>query len=280
MHIQDLRLVEIEIANYCNRTCGFCPNLKHPRNDMSKVEYLNMDRFKLMIDTLQVNGYTGAYTFSRYNEPLATPDKLKEYISYIRSKCANKIITNTNGDFIERDLIVLFDEISFMDYDNRGLTHWVENLIHMKPNSTIAIHGKDNPEFIKTQIDNTTVLVFIDFIKNATIEDRGGVVDPIFVMKNNHDKRNRPCLEPKYFLGIDYTGDVMPCCNLRHDFHEDAILGNINKQSILEIIESDTRKLFLDKAYNTSYHGCTHCQKDPGRYTRDIPGIDYKGERK
>ena len=69
----NLKLVEIEIFNYCNRTCEFCPNETIDRK--SKVIELPEQCFLNTLQDLKDNNFSGYVTFSRYNEPLSQ-DKL------------------------------------------------------------------------------------------------------------------------------------------------------------------------------------------------------------
>ena len=69
----NLKLVEIEIFNYCNRTCEFCPNETIDRK--SKVIEFGLFCFLNTLKELKDNKFSGYVTFSRYNEPLSQ-DKL------------------------------------------------------------------------------------------------------------------------------------------------------------------------------------------------------------
>ena len=267
MHgIKDLRLVEIEVHDFCNRKCSFCPNAEFSRCDsIETANELNFKSFSNMIFDLNNSNYSGVFSFSRYNEPFAKPKLLERYVNLIRTVMPlNKIVTNTNGDYIDREYFKLFDEVTIMDYGNKGSKYWEEALK--------TFEGLD-----------TKVEVFLNFRENATIEDRGGTVsDPTMKMKNGGVPRTRPCYEPQRFLGIDANGSVMGCCNVRSDTHPRMILGNINERSIIEIDASPKADLVRNQACHAPGHmkACEFCQKDPGRYTRDDnPGIDYKGER-
>jgi radical SAM protein with 4Fe4S-binding SPASM domain len=96
-------------------------------------------------------------------------------------------------------------------------------------------------------------------------------------------------MEPTYFIGIDYNGNAMPCCNMRSDYdeHQPFILGNIAEQSLEEIYNSNKaaaiRKLTSTgipdadaiELIGAEKYPCMFCTKGEGRYTRDNPGIDY-----
>jgi len=277
-----LRLIEIEIYNYCNRKCKFCPNHKDPtRQDRKNVQYLDFEVYKKLIYHLNMINFQKVISYSRYNEPLAFPDVTKKYVQYARDNLNCKIVANTNGDFISKDTIDIFDELSIMDYGSQGVDYWRSKLLSLG-----AVEQKFNDMFLHFETaKGNKVLVFLNFSDNATIEDRGGVIASDGLnMKNGQEIRKRPCYEPKYFLGVDYNGYVVPCCNINSIDHPTYQIGNIYKDSVDYILNSNKRKNIIDVMSGDNwekYFGpCYTCQKDPGRYTRDDPGIEYKGERK
>jgi radical SAM protein with 4Fe4S-binding SPASM domain len=128
----------------------------------------------------------------------------------------------------------------------------------------------------------------MDWPKNILLNNRGGFFKSNIKYKNNelHWQNNRgirkyPCCEPLYFIGIDYNGNIVPCCQIRSDnpSHKDYILGNINENLLTDIYYGKKAKCFRATVSTTDYkqypHPCRHCQKKTGRYTRDNPGIFY-----
>lgn len=71
-----------------------------------------------------------------------------------------------------------------------------------------------------------------NFEENGT--DRGGLVK-----QYTHNLRRSPCWEPFETFVIDYTGYVMPCCNLLSDKpeHKEYIVSNLlnNREGIFDI---------------------------------------------
>ena len=99
--------------------------------------------------------------------------------------------------------------------------------------------------------------------------DRGGSLK-----QYSKVKRTIPCYEPKYFIGVDYTGDVVPCCNIRGDNinHKKFIFGNIYNDSIISIYNNISSKKFRQNCELGNFSEiCKYCSKKPGRYTRDKP---------
>lgn len=235
--IDKIRLVELELTSQCNRTCGFCPNSYIDRH--SENHKLNKHVFENLIQELARNNYSKFISFSRYNEPFMHRNILEERIRYIRMNLPNvTLVSNTNGDF--STLLVDIDQLTVMDYDNN-----------------------------KQEICTPSYRV----MKLGPINNRGGALD----IKSK--RRDFPCYEPTYFVGVDYTGDVMPCCNLRHDVkeHKPFILGNLNKNSLEEILNSN-KAIWFRKAVASGKQKyfpsvCKECLKEEGRYTRNNPSI-------
>ena len=113
--IEQIRLIEIELFSYCNRTCSFCPNSFIDR--LSFNELLDINLFKKIIKELKLVDYSNYISFSRYNEPLSYRDILDDRIKYIRKELPkSKLVLNTNGDYNWEGLDI--DELTIMDYDN------------------------------------------------------------------------------------------------------------------------------------------------------------------
>lgn len=236
--IANIRLIEIELTSQCNRICDFCPNSYIDRHSENKI--LDEKIFKKLIKELGEHNYSKFISFSRYNEPFMHRNILDERIRYIRMNLPNAIlVSNTNGDF--STTMVDIDELTVMDYDNN-----------------------------KTEILTPTYRV----MKLENINNRGGALNI------KQKKRDFPCYEPTHFVGIDYTGDIMPCCNLRHDVpeHKAYILGNLKKNNLEEILNSDKASCFrkATASGNPIYlpTPCKECLKTEGRYTREGGGIE------
>jgi len=67
--------------------------------------------------------------------------------------------------------------------------------------------------------------------------DRGGALKDLSLQV-----RRSPCESPFARLYVDWTGDVLPCCNVRADYneHKGYILGNVKNMSLMDIYFSKT----------------------------------------
>lgn len=273
MQISDLRLIEIELFSYCNRKCAWCPNSFIDRDCHKPIEFLDLDILcDLVIDLSRAN-YKNYISFSRYNEPFSHIQQFKSRVEFIkRSLPEATLVTNTNGDYLsEENLQGLFiDELTIMDYDCRGLYWCLKKLIQCN----CEIDNVKN-QYIYAHYDNMKIIYYVDWPKHSQINDRGGSLNQYSLLE-----RNRPCLEPQYFIGINYDGTVSPCCNIRNDIeqHQEYIMGNLNSTTLTSIITSPKFESFRDVCAAGRFEEgspCYYCQNGGGRYTRDKGGIDY-----
>ena len=271
----NLKLVEIEIFNYCNRTCEFCPNETIDRK--SAVIELPESCFLNTLQELKDQNFKGYVTFSRYNEPLSQDELLKKRANQVREFLPDvTLIFNTNGDFLTKKRLdgLDVDEISVMDYDNKGIQKCKKRLERVG----VDITEIDYP-FIKGNRGKIKFLYYVDFVENHTLwNDRGGALEELSLK----ERRTEPCLEPDRFIGVDYNGNIMPCCVTRSDIdsHQDFILGNIKEQSVMDIFNSERAKTIREKAmkgdFDDDMKPCHYCPYELGRYRRDDVSLDYE----
>lgn len=264
-------VLEVEIFSYCNRKCHWCPN-----STIDRSGYTELDRnvyTKLLID---LKDTIDTISFSRYNEPMSHLDILIDRISIARRIMPDtKLVLNTNGDFLTT-LDIDIDELTIMDYDCNGIEHWIKKLSCLGAMITLLSHSQ-----IRAEYESMLILVELNWSNRENIiEDRGGLLrhDKMLNLKNNAAIRSRPCYEPISFIGVDYSGDVVPCCHIRSDAkaHSDYILGNLYDTDINTILNSKKRSSFILDCIVGHFTGpCLTCQKDPGRYTKENGGI-YK----
>ena len=242
--IEQIRLIEIELFSYCNRTCSFCPNSFIDRLSFNELLYINL--FKKIIKELKLVDYSNYISFSRYNEPLSYRDILDDRIKYIRKELPkSKLVLNTNGDYNWEGLDI--DELTIMDYDN-----------NLSKKELKRIERKDKPKLVR-------------MMRLGKINNRAGSlgIEKKYI-------RDFPCYEPNYFIGIDYTGDVVPCCNIRHDvtIHKPYVLGNLKQKSLDNILSSKRATKFREDVSNMIFPDvCKSCSKMSGRYTSETSNI-------
>lgn len=236
--------MEIELFSFCNRTCSFCPN--HYVDRISENKILPIHLFEKVIDELVSYNFSNYISLSRYCEPLAFRDILDPRIEHIRKKLPNvTIVANTNGDYNYEGVDI--DELTVMDYDFKLDKEMLGTV--MRPTKPYLVRN----------------------MRLGKINYRGGALKV-----HKKFERDFPCYEPVHFIGIDFNGSVMPCCNLRSDvsLHENYILGNIENNTLLEIYNNQHSKDFRHKVGNLDFpEVCVRCTKKSGRYTSEKPNI-------
>tara|TARA_B100000131_G_scaffold310867_1_gene343013 strand:- start:11 stop:757 length:747 start_codon:yes stop_codon:yes gene_type:complete len=242
--LEKIRLIEIELFSFCNRQCSFCPNSFIDRHSDNKV--LDLDIFKKIIQELKSINYSNYISFSRYNEPLSYRDILDNRIKYIRKHLPDvKLVMNTNGDYDWKGVDV--DELTIMDYDGK-----------LKKEQLGLFKRKNKPHLVR-------------IMRLGKINNRAGSLK----IRKKYI-RDFPCHEPTYFVGIDYNGNVVPCCNIRSDvdLHKDYVLGNLKELTIDDILISDFAKKFRSDVAKCNFSDvCKSCSKEPGRYTSENPDV-------
>lgn len=268
--MNNLRIVEIELFSYCNRTCPWCPNSFIDR--ISDNHYLEQEILEKLIKELYENKFHGVFSFSRYNEPFSDLATLNSSIDFIKSYFPNnKMVTNTNSDFVTKESIVKMkiDELTIMDYDCRGKDFVYEKMKSFDLNEIIEYNN-----YFIGYYKNKTILYYYSWPKTGTISDRGGSLS-----QYSKNVRETPCYEPFYFIGINYDGTVSPCCNIRNDIQKEFVLGDLHDSSLKEILNSDKFINFKNRVAKGEYTEdmpCYYCNNGGGRYTRKKGGILYE----
>jgi hypothetical protein len=232
---RSVTLVEIETFSYCNRRCWFCPNSVVDR--LSRTEYMDEALYLSLLDQLVEAGYAGTISYSRYNEPLADRIILRR-LAEARDRLPDATLhANTNGDYLGRAYL---DDLIDAGLSSLGIQIYLGNrdrydharirtrLQHTLDKLAVAAAlTTDEPGvWLEARATHRGVPIRIygrNFEVNGS--DRGGSV-PLPA----EGVRTSPCLSPFHHVYVDYTGHVMPCCNLRSDLssHADAIVADLN----------------------------------------------------
>jgi radical SAM protein with 4Fe4S-binding SPASM domain len=170
-------------------------------------------------------GFRGIFNFSGFVEPLLDK-KIYSHITCVRSNLPrSKIELVTNGDVLNKEKIrKLFDA---------GL-------------STLLISVYDGPEdadrFQKmcddSNIDDNQFVIRHRYLPpekdfGITLSNRAGMMaNAQFMIPAKQSRSDAPCYYPHYTFFFDYLGDVLLC---PHDWGRKLVVGNLNKQSFLDI---------------------------------------------
>ena len=243
----NLKVIEIEIFSYCNRTCWFCPNSFIDRK--STNIFMEESTYLKILNELKDIDYCGDITYSRYNEPTSNKEIFLKRISQARALLPNaNLKTNSNGDYITSEYLLELKEaglnqIFLQHYDLKPNSYDYEKnkyLMHRKleklgyPFEVI----KDIPGFkleYKIIVDGMRVQMRS---RNFNVDgsSRGETIE----LAKDYVRTQR-CLQVFNNMYIDYNGNVMICCALRSDIpqHKNGVMGNVTESSLSEIFSSD-----------------------------------------
>jgi len=244
-----LKLVDIEVHSRCNRKCWFCPNSYKER----EFDFLGNNAYERLLQDMK--DYKGIITFARYHEPLVNGIILYRRIKQAKEMTKAKLYINTNGDYLnETSLDMLndcgLDVINLQLYDGyqqpfaERFDYGVKFDLYKSVPGWVEWRGKYKNIEIR--------MYWRDFKMNGV--NRGDI-------KLSNRIRTSPCTQP-FNVFIDYTGDVLPCCNMRGDINPEYVMGNINKDSIIDIMKSKKVKDFQKEmmTFEVKKGVCRTCQ--------------------
>ena len=226
-------VVEISDSGTCNRSCVFCPR-SDPEwiSEFDKKEFIKTELHEKICKELSEYNYKGMILYSGFNEPLLNKKCFENIARTRRYLPEAKIELITNGDVLNlKNISKLFEA---------GL-------------STLLISVYDGPEDMekfKKMCQDAKLESYQYVIRNRylppekdfgiTISNRGGLMEKAgHSIKSLEKSINAPCYYPSYNFFIDYNGDVLMCS---HDWGKKNILGNLNKNTIMEIWLSENAK--------------------------------------
>jgi len=235
-----LAIIELNIAEACNRRCSFCPRSENYPN---LKKYMSLDTVENIIKNCLEYNYAGAISIAGFGEPFLNKNII-ETIKKIKSSLKNFTYIITNGDFINKDNVnKLF---------NFGLDLLVvscyDEATYNKCNSILNEY-KDK-YFLKKLWGNEHQLIV-----NNNFNNRAGTVKKIVSIL-----KQKECYFPFYHLFIDWDGKVLLCPN---DWSKQNIsAGNINNNSLVEIWNSEglnnyRKNLFAGKRDLSPCNKCT-----------------------
>ena len=275
--------VDIEIDNFCNFACTFCP-IGQPESKFHSqykvIKKIDEDKVYKILEECKLIGVKSVQ-FSLVNEPLANKNIFK-YINYASkldipdiSIVSNAYLLNEKNckEILNSGLKKIqfsLDSFSQASYSERRLKS-------LKPaNYQKTVNNIINFLELKKKQNKIFPLVRVSFIEldnnKHEIDDFkkfwADKVDTIHFQKlidytndeiDKNEKKKYKCNMPMFRLSIKADGGVKPCCVT---FGEDINLGNINNTSLDEIWNSkfmkEFQKMHLDeKAYKNDI--CLNC---------------------
>lgn len=241
--------IEFSINALCTRRCVFCPRVDE-KAFPNINSHLSLDLFKKIMDDLASINYIGRVSISGFGEPLLTKN-IHEYIAYAKKKCPGALFEIvTNGDVLTDDVFKrLFDAgLDCLKISLYGGPHQIPKFEKMMKD-----HGLTEKEVLIRKR-------YLPPEKNygLTISNRAGAITLENInVKPLDEPLNRPCYLPLYDMIIDYDGLVVICSN---DWFKEAVVGDLNKESIIDVWKSDAFNAIRRKLVNNN-RNCIPCKK-------------------
>ena len=242
-------LVEISNSGMCNRKCSFCPRSDPNYKDVN--EFIANELHDKICKELSEYNYKGILVYSGFNEPLLKKDIYRDIKMARKYLPEAQIEMITNGDALNNERMKkLFDS---------GLSVLLISVYDGEEDMKKFQKMCDENKLEKSQyvIRKRYLPPEEDF--GITINNRGGEMEKAtHKIKALNNPYITPCNYPAYNFFIDYTGEVLMCS---HDWGKKNILGDINKQTLLEIwtshISTISRKALING--NRNFSPCSKC---------------------
>lgn len=271
-------ILVIEPTNQCNIDCIMCPT-----RDSEAYGYMSFKLYSKIIK--QANDTVKTVLLYFRGEPLLHPD-LIEMIEYAKRKTNARVILSTNATLLTNELSEKIiksrlDDIIFSidgntrhtyekikiggDYDS--LIKNVHNFIVLKK----EISGKVNIiiKLIQLRLNEVEIKAFERKWKklgcNVEISWFNTWANQISNYNHFSDKLNpnlfnhrTPCADLWFKCVVNYEGEVVLCC---HDFKEIQIMGDLKKQSLSEIWNSEKIRSIRNMHTKGMFHKIRLCRK-------------------
>ncbi len=245
--------IDIELTNICNLKCNFCSHEKITR----EKGFMPFALFKKIVD--EIDWKIDEFVIAGFGEPLLDSN-IFEKVKYARKlNCIIRLYTNG----------LLLTEEKFKQLVESGLDSLIISCYATNKEEYKKFHNSDNFDKVRTNIIKLKEIRKSMEVKNPLIslnpiED---IIDKkryiscwnpfvdIIVMKNLHNlaygknfndvKKGKrlSCMYPFFVLEITWNGNVRICCA---DYDGKIIIGNLQKQSIKEIMQSQKYKEIMN----------------------------------
>jgi len=227
----NIRMVELEQHSYCNRKCWFCPNQFIDRQ-FTPVQFLDEAIYTQILKDLASIDYDEIISFSGNCEPFSQPAFL-ERVKLAKEYLPNAVLfTNTNTDYLTTEMVHdaaqgglnLIKAQLYFDRDEQYNDDAIDEKMWKLREKLLGIDFEE-------KVKNKWFALVGDMVIVAYSKDFRKVGhNRCDVQVRKAVKRVHTCGEAVTFIGVNYAGQVQPCCNIRADYpkHKPLILGQMD----------------------------------------------------
>lgn len=291
-------MIAIETSSMCNRHCVFCPNHHNDRPDVK----MPIPMIEHIIGQLEELNYAGCITWYLYNEPLRD-NRLLDIVKLVDRRLPRVCQSiNTNGDYLKRkeQLLALFDAglrqvvinvysaqdgVGSASAQRRGIEQaaaradrfegWIRES-GLEPKGSMYTHVPRGSRFCKVE-RKYGLKEGSTRIGSFELQNRSGNIE--WFQKPMDEPLPKMCVRPFRFMNINWKGDVILCCN---DYHGDIIFGNVMKQSLVDIWNSEQFNAYRVALFNKDRDiaFCRNCDYSGGSYPHMVEEVHFGSPKK
>lgn len=277
--------LDVETTSICNLDCPMCP---YPEMVIKKGN-MTFDLFQHIID--QCDGKVFDVLLHMYGEPLVNKEIFR-MIAYAKRKGVRVTSMSTNLTLLTRDkskqlieagldkITLSFDGTDKETFEKVRLganyEKCLENLMgflevkqQMKSRFPFTvlqiIQMKETEPGLKEFVARFKDLPSVDLLKVKSFDTWAGQIEhrteemkPSTYDRNDVNDSRKPCPLLWYYMSIRWDGRVVPCCR---DYDNHEILGDITKESLMEVWNSKRFQLLRADHLEGNYENSVLCAK-------------------
>ena len=260
------RKASIETCTTCNHACVYCPVSQFPVSQ----QVMDIRLFTHIMDELASLGHRmKRISFNHYNEPLIDPHLVERVSLALEYAFFQKIFLNSNLSILRENLP---EQLMFA----RDRLEFNVNLPTTDPDRYRHLHGRDHYQRVARNIERLheagfTLRINVQSNRFTTAEEREGVIerfgglagiDTVYSgsrgglvnvrMSENIEKEPGPLVgcaqnRPVDYIHIGIEGEIFLCCQ---DFFKEYRLGDLTQQHLVDILNSEPAKTYLEYIYS------------------------------